>query len=186
MRGRTGWQSLGEWALPLGLVASAFIAAMSTGAIIFPFALVAVALAARRNRAWPDAPMGRAGWQSLGEWALAFGLVAFAFIAGIGVFVFPFALVAVAVAARRNRAWPEAPMGALIGAGSVSLFVAYINLGSSPCPPGRLRARLATGEHFSCGGLDPTPWLIVGALLTAAGFVGYLVSRRTRLATSAA
>jgi hypothetical protein len=130
---------------------------------------------------------GRTGWRSLGEWALAFALVAFAFIEAmsIGVFVFPFALVAVAVAARRNHAWPESPMGALIGAGSVSLFVAYVNLGSSPCPPGRLRARLATGEHFSCGGLDPTPWLTAGALLTAGGFVCYLVYRRTRVATSA-
>jgi hypothetical protein len=40
--------------------------------------------------------------------------------------------------------------------------------------------RLAHGEHFSCGGFDPMPWLAIGALLTAAGFVGYLVSKRPR------
>jgi hypothetical protein len=122
----------------------------------------------------------RTGWQSFAEWALALALLSFAIIAAasIGMFVFPFAIVALVFAERRNRSWPEPLMGGLVGIGSVLLFVAYRNRHYAPCPPGRFPMRLAHGEHFSCGGFDPMPWLAVGALLTAAGLVSYLVSMR--------
>jgi uncharacterized membrane protein len=121
----------------------------------------------------------RTGWQSVGEWALAGGLFALALIGimSIGVFVLPFALLAFVLAERRNRPLPEAPLGASIGAGSVCLFIAYRNRGYSPCPQSG-RIHLAPGEHFSCGGFDPTPWLVVGGLLVAAGLVGHVVFRR--------
>lgn len=127
----------------------------------------------------------RSGWRPLAEWAVALGVVAFAVVgaASIGMFVVPFAIVAVLIAARRNRAWPEALMGGLVGVGSVFLFVAYRSRAYFPCPSGPMR--LAHGEHFSCGGFDPRPWLIIGVVLTAAGFVGYLITRRTRLAAAA-
>jgi len=122
----------------------------------------------------------RSGWQSFAEWALALALLSFALIgaASIGVFVFPFAIAALVFAERRNRAWPEPLMGGLVGIGSVLLFVAYRNRHYSPCPPGRFPMRLAHGEHFSCGGFDPMPWLAIGALLMGAGWVSYLVSIR--------
>ncbi len=121
---------------------------------------------------------GRIGWQSLTEWAFGFALVGLATIAAmtIGIFVLPFAAAALAVAGVRNRAWPEAPMGGLVGVGVTCLFVAYRNRGYSPCPTGPMR--LARDEHFSCGGFDPAPWLIVGMLLIATGILGYLASRR--------
>lgn len=127
----------------------------------------------------------RRGWQSLAEWSVAFGLVALAFIGAmtIGMFVLPVALATVVLAARRNRAWPEALMGGLVGVGGMCLFVAYRNRSYSPCPTGTIR--LTQGEHFSCGGFDPVPWLAIGLLLTAAGFASYLVVRRTRFHTDA-
>jgi hypothetical protein len=120
----------------------------------------------------------RSGWNSFAEWALALALLSFALIgaASIGRFVFPFAIVALVLAERRNRPWPEPLMGGLVGIGAVLLFVAYRNRNYAPCPPGRFPMRLAHGEHFSCGGFDPMPWLAIGALLTAAGFVGYFVA----------
>lgn len=131
----------------------------------------------------------RRGWQSFAEWALALALFSFAVIgaASIGMLVLPFALLALVLVARRNRAWPEAPTGGLTGVGSICLLVAYKSRAYSPCPTGTIRVQVAKGEHehFSCGGFDPMPWLTVGLLLTAAGFVGYLVSRRTRLAAAA-
>jgi hypothetical protein len=118
------------------------------------------------------------GWEPLGEWAVAFGLLALALIgaATIGVFIFPFAILALIVAARRNRSLPEALMGGLVGVGSIFLFVAYRNRSYLPCPQGPMR--LAHGQHFSCGGFDPMPWLTIGLGLIASGFAGYLVSRR--------
>jgi hypothetical protein len=129
----------------------------------------------------------RGGWQAFAEWALALALLSFAVIgaASIGMLLLPFALLALALAARRNRAWPEALTGGLTGVGSICLFVAYINRAYSPCPTGPNRIRVVNGDHFSCGGFDPRPWLTVGLLLTAAGCVGYLVSRRTRVAAPA-
>jgi len=126
----------------------------------------------------------RGGWPAFAEWALAMALLSFAVIgaASIGVLVLPFALLALALAARRNRAWPEAPMGGLTGVGSICLLVAYINRAYSPCPTGPTRVRVVSGGHFSCGGFDPMPWLMVGLLLAAVGCVGYLVLRRTRAA----
>ena len=123
----------------------------------------------------------RTGWQSLAEWAVALSLLTFAILgaASIGIFVFPFAIAALVVAERRNRPWPAAPMGALVGIGAVCLYVAYRNRGYSPCPPPGVTMTLAHGEHFSCGGFNPMPWLSIGALLTAAGLVGYIAARRT-------
>ena len=127
----------------------------------------------------------RRGWRSLAEWAVALSLVALAVIGAmtIGMFVLPVAIAAVVLAARRNRAWPEALMGGLVGVGSVFLFVAYRNRSYSLCPPGPMR--LSHGEHFSCGGFDPMPWLTIGLLLIASGLAGYLLSRRTPLTAAA-
>jgi len=124
----------------------------------------------------------RTGWPSLLEWSLALGLIAFAVISvmSIGVFVLPFGVMALAIAARRNRAWPESLSGGLVGAGGVCLVVAYRNRAYSPCPPLGTPMRLSFGEHFTCGGFDPTPWLAIGLLMTGAGLVSYLAFRRIR------
>ncbi|HEY3115026.1 MAG TPA: hypothetical protein VGJ62_15200 [Gemmatimonadaceae bacterium] len=127
----------------------------------------------------------RTGWQSLVEWAVGLGLLALAVVGAlsIGVFVMPFALAALLFAALRNRAWPEAVLGGLLGVGSVFLFVAYRNRLYSPCPPGPMR--LAHGQHFSCGGFDPMPWLTIGLVLIVGGVSGYLLSRGKRTTAAA-
>jgi hypothetical protein len=129
----------------------------------------------------------RSGWRSLIEWALALGLVALALIgaASIGIFVVPFAVVALVFASDRNRTGAEPVLGGLVGVGSVCLFVAYRNRAYVPCPPPGIPVQARPGEHFSCGGLNPIPWLTVGVLLIAVGIACYLVLRRThRLAAT--
>ena len=126
----------------------------------------------------------RMGWRALIEWAVGFALVSLVMIGAmtIGMFILPFAAIALGFAGARDRAWPEAPTGALVGVGAACLLIAYINRDYSPCPTGPMR--LAHGEYFSCGGLDPHPWLNVGLLLIASGIIGYVVARRARLATA--
>ena len=122
----------------------------------------------------------RTGWRALLEWALAFALFALTLIgaASIGIFVAPFAIGAVVLAVRRNRDWPEAALGGLTGVGAVCLFIAYRNRNYSPCPPPGTTVRLARGGHFSCGGLDPVPWLTIGVALAGVGLAGYLAFRQ--------
>jgi hypothetical protein len=128
----------------------------------------------------------RTGWQPFLEWAVALALVAFGVItaASIGLFVLPVAAIAVALAARRNALRPDAVLGGLVGVGAVCLFVAYRNRAYSPCPPNGVPTVLRVGEHFSCGGLDPLPWLTAGALLTAAGLLGHAWVRRPHRAAA--
>ena len=119
-----------------------------------------------------------AGWVALGFWSIALGAVAFSLASAlsIGVYVVPFALLLCSLAALRATAWPEAPLGALVGAGSVSLLIGFLHLHYVPCPSGP--QWLAPGESFACGGLPPTPWLLVGASLVATGLGGYALCRR--------
>jgi hypothetical protein len=126
----------------------------------------------------------RSGWQSFAEWALALALLALAVLgaATIGLFIFPFAIAALLIAERRNRPWPDPLFGGLFGVGSVLLFVAYRNRSYAPCPQGPMR--LLHGQHFSCGGFDPMPWLGIGAVLVGSGIAGHLVSRRRDLAAA--
>lgn len=119
----------------------------------------------------------RTGWQSLFAWALALGLAALTVIAAmsIGVFVLPVAAVAFVLVARRSRAWPDSVLGGFIGVGAVCLFVAYRNRAYAPCQPAGTQIRLNVGERLACGGIDPTPWLTIGAFLLLFGLAAYLV-----------
>ena len=130
----------------------------------------------------------RVGWRAFAEWALALALLSFAVIAlaSIGMFIFPFALLAIALAARRNRAWPEGATGALTGVGAICLYVALVQRAYSPCSEMPVRIRVYPGESgsFSCGGLEPLPFLAVGLVFVVAGVVGYLVLRRRSLAVA--
>ena len=55
---RTGWPALLEWAVAFGLFALTFIGAASIGIFVAPFAIVAMVLAVRRSRDWPEALLG--------------------------------------------------------------------------------------------------------------------------------
>jgi drug/metabolite transporter (DMT)-like permease len=58
MRHRTGWQPLLEWAIAFVLAALAVITSASIGLFVWPFAIAALAVAARRNRPWPESLFG--------------------------------------------------------------------------------------------------------------------------------
>lgn len=124
--------------------------------------------------------MSRTGWGAFLEWAGAFGLLALTVIgaASIGIFVAPFAIVATTLVVRRNRDWPEAPLGALVGVGALCLVIGSRRREYPPCPPAGTPVRVAPGEQFACsGGWDPVPWLVIGLALAGAGLVGYLLFR---------
>jgi hypothetical protein len=100
----------------------------------------------------------------------------------IGILVLPFAILTLVLAARRNAPWPV-PVSALpMGIGAMLLWVGMTNVGSNPCPmvDGGYRGvdTLRPGERSSCGGRDPTWWLVIGGSLVAIGASGYVLSRR--------
>ncbi len=125
-----------------------------------------------------DTRRARAGWPSLLTWSLAFAALAFSVASAmtIGLFVAPFALLLCLAAALLAHAWPEAPIGALLGTGAICLLIGFLHLNYVPCPTGPLL--LGPGEHFRCGGFPPTPWLVVGAGLVTASLGAYALSRR--------
>ena len=46
---RTGWRSIFEWAIALGMLALTLIGAASIGVFVAPFAIVGMGVAVRRN-----------------------------------------------------------------------------------------------------------------------------------------
>jgi hypothetical protein len=89
-------------------------------------------------------------------WFWAWALVGVGFGLGIsvvGIFTVPLALVAVVFLSRRQPV--RGACGVATGAGSVLLFVAYIN---------------RSGDD---GSFNPVPWLIAGVVLFTAGLVGH-------------
>jgi hypothetical protein len=122
--------------------------------------------------------MRPAGWRWFCAWAVAGGLVFLSLLTGfsIGVFILPFAALAVWFVARTARAWPEL-FGVGTGAGAVCLLVAALNREYNPCPEGPIT--VPPGEtSYSCGGLDPLPWLVAGIVLGLAGAAAYAGGRR--------
>jgi hypothetical protein len=89
-------------------------------------------------------------------------------MASIGLFVMPVAVAAAWLTSRHVDSGPEL-FGLVAGAGLVSFAVGLANienLGEEPCPASGSQG-LQEGEA-TCGGLDPIPWLSVGAVLTLA------------------
>lgn len=118
------------------------------------------------------------GWRWFAAWGLAGGLVFFALLTGlsIGFLVLPFALLAVWFVARNGAGWPEL-LGALVGAGGVCLAVAVRSWDYNPCSDEPVRLPAGT-TSYSCGGMDPIPWLVTGIVLVVAGPVAYALARR--------
>jgi hypothetical protein len=118
------------------------------------------------------------GWRWFAAWGLAGGLVFFALLTGlsIGLFVLPFALLALWFVVRNGAGWPEI-LGVLVGAGGVCLAVAARSWDYNPCSDEPLRLPPGT-TSYSCGGMDPIPWLITGIVLLVAGAVAYMLARR--------
>ncbi len=122
--------------------------------------------------------MRRQGWLVFAAWVLAGALVVLSLLgaASIGLFIAPLAAIAIWLAVRLGGAGPEM-LGMISGAGTVCLLIAFLNRGMTPCAEqGRL---LSSGQtEVSCGGLAPTPWLVAGLVLIAAGVVAYVLARR--------
>jgi hypothetical protein len=118
------------------------------------------------------------GWRWFAAWVLAGGLVVLAILSGFsfGFFVLPFAALALWLVIRSGSGWPEV-LGVVSGAGVVCLLIALLNNDYQPCPD--VPVVLGPGEtEYSCGGLDPLPWLIAGLALVVAGTVAYAIARR--------
>lgn len=123
----------------------------------------------------------RRGWIAFLEWSTSAAFLVFAVLSlpSVGLFILPFALIVCWWVTHHARVWPEG-LGSFGGAGSVLLFVAFSNRNSVPCPPSGSNFRVAPGETGSCGGLDPTPWLTIGAALVCVSVIGYALDRFRR------
>lgn len=121
------------------------------------------------------------GGGGFASWSLVGALFSLSVLgaASIGLLlVLPVAVATLLFVGSTVRPWPESA-GVLEGVAALSLFVAFANRDSTPCPasgsgyagPG------STGTSFSCGGLDPLPWLVVGMALAGAGIALYSLGR---------
>lgn len=122
--------------------------------------------------------MRPSGWRWFCAWAVAGGLLVFALLTGfsIGLLVLPFAAIAVWLVGRTARVWPEI-LGTGAGAAVVCLAVAALNRDYVGCPEGPIT--LGPGQtSYSCGGLDPLPWLVAGVALLLAAPALYALVRR--------
>ena len=121
----------------------------------------------------------RAGWTAFAAWALAGALLVFSVLSGfsIGLFILPLALIAIAAVAWRAAAWPES-VGAVAGAGTVCLLIAFLSRDYDPCPQGRVRVLRPGETSVECGGMDPVPWLVIGIVLVAIPVASHAAMRR--------
>jgi hypothetical protein len=101
----------------------------------------------------------KAGWLRFFMWGAAGACFALG-VTAVGVFTVPLgALMAVWLA--RSRRSARELLGLFEGAGTIFVLIGALNLDYRSCPSGTVF--LSPGQHgFSCGGVDGTPWLIVG------------------------
>jgi len=108
-------------------------------------------------------------------WFFAWAAVGVGFALGVsalGVFALPLALLAAVLLVVRHHAG-RATLGALVGVGFLSLYVAYVQRRG----PGTVSWHTATASGTDQY-LDPRPWLAVGILLVVGGLIAYLRLRR--------
>jgi predicted ABC-type sugar transport system permease subunit len=118
---------------------------------------------------------GRPTWAGFAGWAVLGVIAGFSAVSFPTALIVPLVVGVVLVNVRPNarRSW----LGVLTGMGGVALFVAYVQRRG----PGTVcwhTARAAGCDDY----LDPIPWLVVGAGLVVAGFVGHV--RRIRASRS--
>lgn len=73
------------------------------------------------------------------------------------------------VGIRSGRTWPEA-LGLIFGVGALALIAGVNNLG----PPPACSEVPAGSTVSSCRGVPPTPFMVVGGVLSLAGLIPYL------------
>jgi hypothetical protein len=143
--------------------------------LVFPLVFVITAMILWRAR-------GRSGAEGRGcrwfwAWSLVGAALCFSFLTGfsIGLFVLPFALVLLWLVVAASPRWAES-IGLVEGVGLTLLLIAYLNWDYRPCAAGPVI--LKPGESYSCGGLDPHPWLYTGLGMTALAAFAYAVAHR--------
>jgi len=143
--------------------------------LIFPIALVLALVVLWRAGGRPGSE-GR-GCRWFWAWSLVGAALCFSFLTGlsIGLLLLPFALLLLWLVLSRSPRWPES-IGFVEGAGLVLLLVAYLNRDYRPCGAGP--HILGAGESYSCGGIDPHPWLYTGLAIAALAAIAYAVVRR--------
>jgi hypothetical protein len=119
------------------------------------------------------------GWGSFAAWTIAGGLITYSILdlPAYGLFALPVAALLIVFLAGRIAFKPDG-LGLIVGCGALVLFVAWRNRDFTPCPPSGTFVLRPGQVSASCGGLTPVPWLVSGAVMIAAGFVGYALSRR--------
>jgi hypothetical protein len=124
-------------------------------------------------------PVKLSGWGGFAAWAFVGALFSLSLLgaASIGLFIMPVAVLALLMVARTVQTWPEVA-GLLEGMASMALFVGITNLGSTPCPEtGSGTVGPGEAATTSCGGWDPSPWILVGLALAAVGLAVYVLAR---------
>jgi len=118
------------------------------------------------------------GWPGFALWAVAGGLLFLSLLTGlsIGLFILPLAVVAIVVAALRARGWREA-VGGVAGIGAVCLVIAFQSRDYNPCPESGVLTVPPGDTSIECGGVDATPWLIVGIALVSVSVLAYVFIR---------
>jgi hypothetical protein len=121
---------------------------------------------ARPNRSW----RWFAAWMLPGA-CLALG------VSALGIFALPVAAVLILVLSQR-RATVDA-LGVLAGLGAIGAWIGSLNLNHQACSSHATRAALAPGGaqsiSYSCGGINGTPWLIIGIGMAAVAIGLYIM-----------
>jgi hypothetical protein len=132
--------------------------------VLYPVLLVAAAVVLCSR----TTPAG--GWRWFTAWCVASAVFTFSFLTGlsIGLLVLPLAAVLllwVAWSAPR----PAEALGFVAGIGLVLLLVGFRQRDYTPCSP---------DGSPSCGGFDPTPWLMAGIFVTLLPLLSYVLLRK--------
>jgi len=110
-------------------------------------------------------------WGWFGAWA-AVGIGYSLGISVIGIFTVPAAIIATVFLARRHPI--RGAFGALVGAGALFLYIAYVNRQG----PGETCYTTATGGGACNGHLNPLPWLVVGLICVVGGIAAHARQNR--------
>ena len=125
--------------------------------------------------------IGTPGVQALAAWGAA-GLLCTTAILSLlsyGLFVLPFAALAVFSAARRFSLG-RGTLGLFVGAGLTLIVIGLGSLDYRPLPSSGV-VTLAPGQtSVSYGGMDPTPWLVAGAILVVTSLLIVVLLGRVR------
>ena len=122
-------------------------------------------------------PETTTGWGAFAAWALCGMLWAFSFLSFAGLVTLPVAAILTALLIKYAPDNRDA-MGLVAGIGAMVLVIGFLNLGYQPCPESPTIVIMTDEGSFSCGGLDPKPWLAVGFIFLVVAIAVYRLRRQ--------